>query len=205
VGAAWASNFCRSLTVLQESLKSFIENTFGWNGQDASDKWYPYIWYSVTTEEEALRQAVEDARVFIARADSEGLDECLVASQSVALLDAVKTTFEPIEAYYELWTLSVDAMRRFDMWLDTCLTLVSRDPWMSSANKSQLENSLEEAKRNIDQELDQHQYCHVGMNRRSISPDMVDDWHRQLEARLTAILGSCPAMRSSSIRFASEI
>jgi hypothetical protein len=204
VCAAWASNFCRSLTVLQESLKSFIENKFGWNGENASVKWYPYARYGKTTEKEALRQAVDDARVFIARADSEGLDECLVASQSAALLDAVKTTFEPIKVCYELWTLSVDAMRRFDDWLDTCLTLVSRDPWMSSANKSQLESSLEGAKRSIARALDEHRYGDV-TGQPSTSPDMIDTRHRQLEARLIAILGSCPAMRSSSIRFASEM
>jgi hypothetical protein len=184
---------------LQESLKSFIRNTFGWNGSNARHKWSLYDRYGETTEKEALRQAVGDARLFIARAESEGLEECAVVSQSAALLDAVKATFEPIKARYELWILSGDAVWQFDRWLDTCLDFVREDPWISSANKSQLESTLKKAKQDIGRsQMEQNPFSLTSPPR--TTADQVDDRRRPIEAEITAILGSCLPLPASRIK-----
>jgi hypothetical protein len=198
-GQARASSFCGSLTVSQAALKSFIETTVGWTGSGASERWSCYARYANTTEKEALRQVVDEAHLFVTRAQSESPSAREVASQSATLLEAVTATFEPIKARYELWTLSVDAMQRFDEWLDTCLDLVRRDPWISSANKSRLESSLVEANQTFAWLLQQHNYYADATVQPRTTASQVDDRRCLLEAEITAILGSCPSMRPSSI------
>jgi hypothetical protein len=170
-------------------LKSFVENTLGWNGEDARTKWNLYERYGTTPEKEALRQAVAEARSFVARAPTVDLD---ASPTGAALLDTTKRAFEPIKARYELWTLSADAAGRFDRWLDICSDLLRNDPWVSSADRSQLSTTLAEAKRDVVRWRKQHHRAQSLTGQPPTTADQVNDRRRQLETEITTFLGSCP-------------
>jgi hypothetical protein len=136
---------------------------------------------------------VAEARLFVARAQSGGLDAREHRAKGMALLEAAKRAFEPIKT-------RLDAMTRFREWLSICLELVREDPWISSANRSKLEEQLCIEWRKLEQSRQSLEHNHHPTGQPYITADTITEGHRELEAAITVIFGSCPPMLPSAIQ-----